>query len=747
MIIEQILSSKSVIFSIAFVFLSSIVLTFFPLIGVLGFEFAAINAVILSFLSVLISSALVSSAEIRDIAKMGLSNTVGQIFIINLLILLIAFIIGLISSLIKGDCFIKEGSIFFLLIPTVSVFFSAAIGMLSGYIFGRKGIILGLIIIFLIALNGLVKLYYGVSIFVYNPIFGFFPGPLYDEAIPITVTLIISRLYVVLLGTLLLFVLRLISAVRQNSINIWDPIIFIVLIASIIVIKINEPNIGISYTRSYITENILSESLETENFIIYFDPGTKEAINIDLIASDHEWRYKQLKDYLTLDSSEKIKSYIYPDVEIRKKLTGAGETTIANPIHGEIHLIYDSFPHPILKHELVHVMSGEFGHDVLKISPKIGLLEGIAVAADWRGQKFTPHQWSKVIVEMGIAPDISDIVGFGFWYAPSEISYTLMGSFSRYLIDTYGIEDYKKAYKTGSFSVYGKGVDKLSGEWVEYLRTVDTPPETKAIAEARFSRPSIFQATCPRKIAGLKTSAYEQFMDDNYSGARKLLSKALGFNNSDPGLIKWLAYSHYYSGNYERAMEIAGSSAESTKIEENILVNIKGNSLWQTGNSEAALNIFQELREEDLTDNLARELEIKISAITAGPSVEDNIKQFFATRDSLLQLAYLQEVISENPSYAPAYYLKGRLFFNEGEYDKATPNLMNANILGLSDKKLINENLRILGISQFAQGNYHQAAVTFNYLLLLEQNRAARAFAQDFIDRAVWAQDYENSPN
>ncbi len=72
---------------------------------------------------------------------------------------------------------------------------------------------------------------------------------------------------------------------------------------------------------------------------------------------------------------------------------------------------------------------------------------------------------------------------------------------------------------------------------------------------------------------------------------------------------------------------------------------------------------------------------------------------------------------------------------------------MNANILGLSDKKLINENLRILGISQFAQGNYYQAAVTFNYLLLLEQKRAARAFAQDFIDRAVWAQDYENSPN
>ena len=744
MIFEQTFSSKSVLFSLAVVVLSSIALTFFPLIGVLGFEFAALNAIILSFLSVLISSALISSAEIRDRGKKNLSNTVGSIYIINLLLLLIAFTIGLISSLIKGDCFIKEGSIFFLLIPTVSVFFSAAIGILSGYILGRKGIILGLIIILLIALYGLFKLYYGISIFVYNPIFGFFPGPLYDEAIPVSLTLIISRIYIVLWGALLLLVLRIVIGFR---ISVWDTIVFIVLAASIIIIKINEPNIGISYTRSYITENILSDSLETENFIIYFALGTEDAENIELIASDHEWRHEQIKDYLGVDSSEKIKSYIYPDVETRKKVIGAGETTIANPIHGEVHLIYDSFPHPILKHELVHVMSAEFGNDVLKISPKIGLLEGIAVAADWRGQRFTPHQWSRAIVEMGIAPEIRDIVGFGFWYAPSEISYTMMGSFSRYLIDTYGMEDYKAAYKTGDFSVYDKQLDELSAEWIAYLRTIDTAPETKAIAEARFSRPSIFQATCPRKIAELKNSAYEQFMDDNYTGARKHLLEALGFNNSDPGLIKWLAYSHYYSGNYERAIEIASSSAESTKIEKNILENIKGNSLWQNGNSLEALVIFENLRDEHLTDNLARELEIKISAISQGSNVEESIKQFFATRDKLLQLAYLQEIISENPSYAPAYYLRGRLFFNEGEYDKATPNLMNANILGLSDERLTNENLRILGISQFTQGNYDQAAVTFNYLLLLEENEAARAFTQDFIERIAWMKDNETSPN
>lgn len=742
---EKMLFSKSVLFSFALVLIVSITLTFFPLIGTLGFEFSATSAILLSFLSVFVSSSLISSSLLRDRARKDLSDAIGSIFIINFLLLLLAYVIGLASSVIKEDCFIKEGSMFFVLIPVVSVFFSATLGMLTGYLFGRKGIFIGLLLILVIAFYALWHLYNGVSIFVYNPIFGFFPGPLYDEAIPITQTLIISRINILLWGILLLLVLRIISGFGHSLIKVWDVILFIIVAISIVVISTNKPEIGISYSRDYITGNILSDSLETENFIIYFAPGTPEAKNIELIAMDHEWRYKQLEEYLDVNSSEKTTSYIYPDIETRKKVSGAGETTVANPIHNEIHLVYDSFPHPILKHELVHVMSGEFGNDILKLSPKIGLLEGIAVAADWRGKRFTPHQWAKVMLEMDIAPEIKDIVGFGFWYAPSEVSYTIMGSFSRYLIDTYGIEDYKKVYKTGNFSAYNKSIDELSLEWKDYLTTIEVPPETKAIAEARFSRPSIFQATCPRKVAQLKNTAYMHFRDDNYFRARENFSEALKLKGSDPNLISWLAYSHYYDGNFERAKKIAGSSVPDSKIEGSILENIKGNSEWQAGNSKEALRIFNNLRTEQTTDNLTRELEIKISAISEGSIVEESIKEFFATRDEVLQLAYLQEAINEKPSYAPSYYLMGRLFFNEGEYEKAATNLIEANLLGLPTKSLTNENLRILGISQFANGSYDQAIITFNYLLLLEDNVAAEQYAQDFIERSSWIKENEES--
>ncbi len=741
----RMLFSPIVLISLAIVLVVSIVLTFFPLIGTLGFEFSAVSAVLLSFLTVIVSASLISSEQSRKGSKKRLLAPLGSIYFLNFLLLLSAFIVGLLSSLFKEDCYIKEGALFFLLIPTISVFFSTSVGLFVGYFFGRKGIFIGLITILIIALYALWKLYYGISIFVYNPVFGFFPGPLYDEAIPITLSLIVSRITVLFYGISLLLALRIASGFRHSQIRIWDMFVLVVLIIGISVVHMNESNIGISYTRDYITQNILSGSIETENFVIYYPPGEHDTKKIELIAMDHEWKYKQLKEALNLDSTQKIKSYIYPDIKTRKKLTGAGETTIANPIHNEIHLIYDSFPHPVLKHELVHVMAGEFGNDVLKLSPKIGLLEGIAVAVDWRGQRYTPHQWAKVMLEMGIAPRIQDIVGLGFWYSSAGVSYTLMGSFSRYLIDTYGIEKFKSAYKTGNFSSYGKNVNELSEEWQEFIITIQTPPETKAIAEARFSRPGIFQATCPRKVAVLKDKGYESFENDNYFDARNNFSDALAYNNSDPNLINWLAYSHYYDGNFSRSLEIANGSNIGSQLDMDLLKNLEGNSIWQMGNSEKALDIFKNLLNQQLPDSTKRELEIKVLTISANSLVEENIRQFFGTKDKVLQLAYLQNAIQADPLYAPAYYLKGRFFFNKGEYEKATPELIRAYLLELPSDSLTNENLRTLGISLFAKGNYDQSIAIFVQLALNEENDAAIQYATDFIERSQWMKKQEQS--
>lgn len=741
MTFKQLFFSKIVLISLAVTAVLSLLLTFFPLIGALGFEYSIFTAFFMAFISVFLAAELINTELRSPLFGQRISDRVSTILIINFILLAVVYLIGLLSSLLKQDCYIREGTVFFLLIPAVTVFFSTSLGLLTGFLVKRRGFFIGALILLAVIFYSLWKLYSGVSLFLYDPVIGFFPGPLYDEAVPVTPTLVIYRVVTVLWGVLFLVLLRIANGISFNHLGVRDFVSLAVVAAALIVSYANQDKIGFSYSRGYITEHVLPGTLETDNFVIYYDPGAPEAKYIDLIAEDHEWRYKQLSDFLNVDSKDKIRSYIYPDTDTRKKIIGAGETTIANPIHKEIHMVYGSFPHPILKHELAHVMAADFGTDFLKISPKIGLLEGIAVAADWNGDGYTRHQWSKSMIEKGMAPDIQDIVGFGFWYAPPRISYTLMGSFSKYLIDTYGIEDYKKLYKTGGFSVYGKSLDELVLEWKKFLEGVYTPGETAAITESRFSEPSIFGAACPRRVAALKHKAFTHFRDNNYYRAGKLFEEALTYSGGDPVLLNGLSYSNYYGGKYADVGRPSEQTAHLPLVDRHILQNLRTNALWQSGSSDGALPIFEALKDKPLPDNIKRELDIKISAVKAEGITDEKIREYFGTRNRVIQVSALEELIRESPGYSPAYYLLGRVLFNNEQFAKAIPYLSEAYELGLRSNKLTVENLRILGIALFAEGRYDDAEYTFETLISLDENGLNKEYALDFMERSAWARE------
>ncbi|MFI5323663.1 MAG: hypothetical protein ACHQ6U_09070 [Thermodesulfobacteriota bacterium] len=735
---DRMLLSTTVIIPLVLVIIVSVILTFIPLVGALGFEYSAVMGLVLSFISVFISAELVGTDHKNYSTGKRLSDRVSSIFIINLLFLGVVYLIGLLSSLFKGDCFIREGSVFFLLITVVSVFFSASIGLLSGFVLKRRGFLTGALILIGIIAYSLYTLYSDTSLFVYNPLFGFFPGPIYDEAIPVTLTLVAYRGIIVLWGLLFLILLALVNGFGYRRVGAWDFLKLLVVGISLIVAYSHERELEINYSREYITGKILPASVETEHFTIYYDPASPEAKNIALIAGDHEWRYAELSKFLNTDSRGKIRSYIYPDTDTRKRVVGAGETTVANPIHKEIHLVYDTFPQPILKHELTHVMAGDFGTKILRMTPKVGLLEGLAVAADWSEDPYNPHQWSKALIHDGLAPNIEDITGFGFWYAPAGLSYTLMGSFSRYLIDTYGIEKFKTVYRTGDFSVYGKGLPELAADWKKFLEGVDTPVEAYALAKARFGAPGIFTAVCPRKVGELKNVAYKYYGDDDFYRAREYFSDAMTYDGNDPVVLNGLAYSNYYRKDYEEAIRVADSGQSLPEVNRAILDNLKGNALWQSGNAKEAEGIFRSVRGTPLPDDLKREIDIKLSAIEEDDSRGQNVREFFSTRDRALQAASLSESILNSPDYAPPYYLMGRLLFNTGEYERAVPYLSMAEYLGLPSGELTDENLRILGISLFTYGKYDEAAEAFTRLAS-DSDGEKKDYALDFLKRIEWA--------
>jgi len=82
------------------------------------------------------------------------------------------FAFGLTTLLLVNDFWT---TVFFLLIPVVSVFFSSSLGLLTGYIMRRRGFIAGALILIGIFAYSLWELYSEPSLFVYNPLYGFFP--------------------------------------------------------------------------------------------------------------------------------------------------------------------------------------------------------------------------------------------------------------------------------------------------------------------------------------------------------------------------------------------------------------------------------------------------------------------------------------------------------------------------------------------------------------------------------------------
>lgn len=732
------LSTKKFAITLSLVFLFSIFLSFLPLVGTLGYEYSAFSAVFLSFVAVFLSAEFVNDERVKSFSRSNISDRLASLILLSFVLLLINFLVGLISSLIKDDCSIGDGIKFFVLITVVSVFFSSTLGILTGTVFGKRGFIVGSFILIFTIIYSLSELYNNIHLFLYSPIFAYFPGPLYDKIIPITPTLIVYRFRIVIWGLLFLSLVHLVYGFKKSSFGLSRILSLFVLLILLSLSYYKEQDIGITYSRDYIKKNFLTEIYETEHFSIHYTPGTREARDIGLISQDHEWRYFQLSEFLNVDFDKKINSYIYPDEATRKKLIGAYGTTVANPIHQEIHLVYKYFPHEVLKHELVHVMSSEFGTDWFKISPEWGLVEGLAVAADWNGEGLSRHQWAKTILLRENSINVRDILGFRFLYGSSSVNYTLMGSFCRYLIDQYGIDKFKLFYKTGDTSAYKKSVDELISSWQKFLeKDVELPKDATILSEYKFSDESIFKESCPRKTELLLDLGLKHYKDKNFLKAKNYFKEAYNINQRDPQIMTLLAYSYYYNNDYDELISI--NDKTTPVVDSNIIKDLQSNVLWEKNGYEYAYNSFRELKESPIPENIRRLVDIKLELRNLNPEIRDMFNEYLRTDDQIKRVAILEELISRYTTFSPGYYLLGKLFILEGDYERALKYLSVANSKGLPTLRVSKDNLKLLGISHYALGNYRDSKKAFEVLKEIDTEGSFATIAGDFIQRSEWA--------
>ena len=751
--------------------LLALILANIRLFNLLAFEFCAILATVISFAGAHIAITCVQNFRHRP---QSLRSSVPQIatmlfwraFAINLTLLATPLIIILLNAFRVKNCDFLEGFAFFLLLPGVSCVYATAAGIFFGLWLTRRWTAyltyLAYIFVTLIVLAH--NLIFHPPLFGYHTTFGYYPGPIYDEQISITGTLIIARGTTLLLAWFLLTLSANALVVRRHTqlipklrwqklcqfkLNFEDlsrRILLVCLLGILAIIYLYRGELGLRPTRGYI-EKTLGGLTETEHFKIFYENGSEVERKIEQIAQDHEFRYAQLTPYFQIRPTQKILSYIYTSPEQKKRLVGARGTSIEDPFGPGFHINYESFPHPVMKHELAHALTANW-HPILPVSLNVGLHEGIAVAADWDEGQLTCHQWSKAMRQLGVAPKIQKVMGLGFWAHHPAQSYTLAGSFVRFLVDRYGMKQFKRVFPTGNFiHVYGKSLSDLEEEWEAFVETVPLTATDTRIAAYRFKRPSIFQKPCAHKIAALSAKAWRAYRQSDFSTASRLFEDLYTLDANNPRYLHGLMLTYYESSDYSSAAKSAAQIIAHPKANVRRRAeakNVQGDVHWQDGKPELAQSQYQEVFALYASNALNREAQAKLAGLSIDvgkTDIQDKVRQvLIGTPSSQLRITLLHEVIDELPMWGLAYYLLGRqLHFNE-EYAASTRYLSKANDLGLSHSVLQHENTRLLGVNAYHLKQYNQAITHFQHLAADSTLSSGTILnAKDWMQRCEWA--------
>lgn len=463
-------------------FLIGLITLFIPLVRDLHWESALLSALVVCFLSGIRSAGGISTASVIREA---------------LALLLGWFTPLLLFSVITG-CFSFHGLAFWIFVPVPSLFFGLAIGrLIHKFNIPKPQFSISLILILIALVPVLFEFLRFPQLYFFNHIWGYIPGPIYDEIVLFDSRLIAFRT-ITLLWIIVLWMIPTMYESRQNL------AILLLALFSLFFFYSQASDWGLIAPEQRLQQQ-LGAVHESDHFRIFYDPSAISADSAKTWSDIHENYLSEITEKLEVDKSayqiSPIHSYLYRDADQKKKLTGAGVTSYV-PVWLEQDQMHMALDHTagVLKHELVHVVAKQFGNTFG--ASKIGLVEGLAVAvAPERFRGATIDQIVAAREHYPATDELESIFGFtGFYRQPGVISYTVTGSFIKFLLNNYPVSNLKSAYETGDFKEAYKPVTvpELTEQWHHYLNTIPVDSALIARADVLFSRPSLFQKPCPR---------------------------------------------------------------------------------------------------------------------------------------------------------------------------------------------------------------------------------------------------------
>lgn len=539
-----------------FVLIFNLLLINFPLTNVFSFEFSFANAIFLSFLSGLYAISVVKNFE-----RSKISSPRVLFLTAHSLFLLLPLAVIIINSFFSIRCPLLEGFAFYIVITFPSIVVGMALGLFVSFIFHKFRVILFVILFLIILFIPLYEFYTNPQVYFYNPIFGYFPGTIYDEALSIDFRLIIYRVFnLIFFGSIIFFTWRAIFLGHRTYRVLLSGISLIVAILFFYL----SPVFGFSTNLARI-KKYLDKEITTNHFNIYYSSELNENL-IKSIALYHEYYFEALSKFFKVNPDVKFTSFLFLNPKQKKELLGSANADMAKPWLHQTYIDYDDFS-SILKHELAHCFAGFFGTGPFKIADNLNpyLTEGTAVAADPIYDDNDVNHLAALAYKNKFRPDFSDFFNpLGFFIQPSSTSYIYAGSFSSYLINNYGIKKFKDLYSSINFEkIYDRSLGELSKQYFSYLDSTKTTA-TMDKAYYYFGRTSIFYKACPRYIANTLNDAWENYQEKNYKKAKKKFKDVLSVSNNYSAVIG-LSYSEFKLKNKDEAIKLLNSKIRDYK--------------------------------------------------------------------------------------------------------------------------------------------------------------------------------------
>ena len=613
---------------------------FLPLFGGPGYEQSLASGLVAPA-----ASAIVAALELSALPEVSPLGALARGLRTGAVLAGIALLTGLLHGLRVGICDLWGGLLFFLL--------TAGVGALVGGVWGalvaevaraRKRRRLAAVLLALAGpLGGIVvsllRFYGSPMVFAFDPFFGFFSGTLYDTEVEARPELWTYRAgSAATIAGLLLVAAALqrgaegrlsLRPLRGHPAQLACLLLGAASLATSVAIIVEGPALGHWHTADTIARALGGRASGPRCDVIH--PDSLLAEQAALLVRDCEEELAADEQRMGTKLDGRLTAYFFRDADEKRRLMGAAQTSIAKPWRREVYVQMSGFPHPVLGHEIAHVVSGSFGRGPFRIAggvggllPNPGLIEGIAVATAPDDDELTDAQWARAMMDLGTLPPPSRLFSLGFLGENASKSYTAAGAFVAWALDTYGAATVRAWYGGGSLD------DLVHATWGEiddrfraWLRTLPMPPEASAYAKAKFERPSVWARRCPHVVDALDHAADKCRDDHRYTRALSLYEDALA---RDP---------HDWHARYDRAKVELWFFDEARGREElaRLADDEQTPRTWRDRAREAladhdlargrdghAAEVYRAIAAASLDEDAARTLEVKALAVSNPPA-------------------------------------------------------------------------------------------------------------------------------